>query len=216
MTITLAVTERDKKTTTDSLRANGKVPAVVYGPKQEPISIALEAAAFDKVRKEAGESTLVELSGLSKSIEVLIKGVDFNPLKQQVVHVDFYAVEKGKAITTHIKLEFIGEAPVEESKVGVLNKVLHEIEVTCKPVDLPNHIDVDLSTLVGLEDKILVKDLVIPSGVTVDTEGEDPIVVVSAARVTTEDEDAATEAVDMDSIEVEQKGKVEEGEAEEK
>lgn len=207
MTITLTATERDKATTVDSLRANGNVPAVVYGPKQEPIAISLDAKAFNKVRKEAGESTIVELTGLKDTIEVLIKQVEFDPVKQQIVHVDFYALEMGKEITTHIKLEFIGEAPAEESKIGNVNKVLHEVEVTCKPKDLPNHIDVDLSTLVTLEDKIHVSDLNIPKGVTVNTEAEDSVVVVSAARVVTEDEEETAEAPDMDSIEVEQKGK---------
>lgn len=211
MTITLAVTERDKDTTANTLRANGNVPAVVYGPKQEPIAISLEAKAFTKVLNEAGESTVVELSGLKNPVEVLIKDVAFNPLKSEITHVDFYAVEKGKAITTNIKLEFIGEAPVEESKAGTINKVLHEIEVTCKPADLPSHIDVDLSTLETLESKILVKDLKVGKGVEVETDLEDSVVVVSAARISTEDEDEAEAgAVDMDSIEVEQKGKTEE------
>lgn len=214
MTITLAVTERDEKTTLDSLRANGNVPAVVYGPKQESIAVSIEAKALDKIRKEAGESTIIELSGLKKPIEVLIKDVDFNPLKQQVVHVDFYAVEMGKEITTNIKLEFVGEAPVEASKAGNVNKVLHEVEVTCKPADLPNHIDVDLSNLVSVEDKIHVSDLKIPKGVTMNNHPEESVVVVSPARIQTEDEEVASEAVDMDAIEVEQKGKVEEVEEE--
>lgn len=207
MTITLIATERDKTTKVDLLRANGKVPAVVYGPKLDPITISLDAKSFDKVRQEAGESTIVELSGLKDKIEVLIKDVEFNPVKQQIVHVDFYAVEMDKEITTHIKLEFIGEAPVEEAKIGSINKVLHEVEVTCKPADLPNHIDVDLSVLVNIEDKIHVKDLSIPAKVTVNTDPDDSVVVVSPVKETTEDEDEAAEAPDMDAIEVEQKGK---------
>ncbi len=212
MTITLAVTERDEKTTLDSLRTGGNLPAVVYGPKQEPISISMDAKAFDKARKEAGESTIVELTGLKDSVEVLIKEVEFNPIKQQVMHVDFYAIERGKEMTANITLNFIGEAPVEASKAGTVTKVIHEVEVTCKPVDLPNHIDVNIESLVNIEDKIFVKDLQIGKGVTVNTHADDPVAVVSASRVSTEDEDEAAEAVDMDSIEVEQKGKGEEGE----
>ncbi len=212
MTITLAVTERDEKTTLDSLRANGNVPGVVYGPKQEAISISMDAKAFGKVRKEAGESTIVELAGLKDSVEVLIKEVEFNPIKQQVMHVDFYAIERGKEMTTNITLNFVGEAPVEASKAGTVTKVIHEVEVTCKPSDLPNHIDVNIETLVNVEDKIFVKDLKVGKGVTIETHGEDPVAVVSAARQSTEDEDTIAEAgvVDMDSIEVEKKGKGEE------
>ena len=212
MTITLPVTMRDKATTAKTLLANGSLPAVVYGPKQEPIPVTLDAKVFDKIRHDAGESTIVELTGLKETIEVLIKDLDFNPVKQQVMHVDFYAIERGKEMTTHITLNFVGDAPVEKSGAGSVTKVLQEVTVTCRPSSLPSHIDVDVSSLVNVEDKIFVNDLKVPEGVTVDTEGEDPVAVVSAARTEAEPESETT--VDMEAIEVEQKGKGEDGEAE--
>lgn len=210
MTMTLAVTERDNSKNLEVLRANGNVPAVIYGPAQAPIAVTLDGKEFDKVLKEAGESTVLELTGLKSPVEVLIKDVDFNPVKQRVNHVDFYAVEKGKEITTHVTLQFIGEAPVEESRAGLVTKVIHEIEVTCKPADLPNHIDVDLSVLKSVGDKIHVSDLGLPVGVKVSESPEDSVAVVSAAKQTPASEEA-TAPVDMDAIEVEQKGKIEEG-----
>jgi len=179
MTITLPVALRDKATKINELRTKGSVPAVVYGPKQEPINISLDAKVFEKVCKEAGESTVIELAGLVKPIEVLIKNVDFNPVKQQTLHVDFYAIEKGKEMTVCVPLEFINEAPVEKDKIGSVTKVLHEIEVTCVSSDLPSHIDVDLSTLVSVEDKIHIKDLKLAKGVTVHLSPEDIVVVVT-------------------------------------
>ncbi|MFT7644595.1 MAG: large subunit ribosomal protein L25 [Candidatus Paceibacteria bacterium] len=216
MTITLPVTLRDGSKKVYSLRANGGVPAVVYGPKQEPLSISLEGKSFGKILKEAGESTFVELTGLEESIEVLIKKVEFNPVKQQVLHVDFYAVERGKEMTTTVALEFIGEAPVEKSGAGSVTKVLHEIEVTCMPRDLPSHIDVDISVLASVEDKIHIGDLKVPKGVTIEVDVEDSVAVVSAARTHDEPEDEKATEIDMDAIEVEQKGKdeTEEGKTE--
>jgi large subunit ribosomal protein L25 len=213
MTITLAVTARDESEKVEVMRKNGDVPAVVYGTKQVPIAITLSGKEFEKVRKEAGESTIVELSGLEEPIEVLIKSVDFHPVKQQVTHVDFYAFERGKDMTTTVPLEFIGEAPVEESKDGSVTKVLYEVEVTCRPSHLPSHIDVDISGLVHVEDKIHISDLKAPEGVVVEGDPEDPVVVVSAARQTTEEEDEASTEIDMDAIEVEEKGKGEEEES---
>lgn len=203
MTIILPVTLRNESTNLKTLRANGSLPAVVYGSKQEPIAIELEAKVFDKIKKEAGESTIIELSGLKGKVEVLIKDVEFNPIKNQIMHVDFYAVEQGKEMTTHVGLEFIGEAPVEQSKLGSVNKVLHEVEVTCLPSLLPNHIDVDLASLVDLESKILIKDLKVAKGVAIHGHEEDPVVVVSAVNDTTEGEELV---VDMTAIEVEKKG----------
>jgi large subunit ribosomal protein L25 len=216
MTITLAVTARDESKSTDVIRKAGDVPAVVYGTKQEPISITLSGKEFDKVRKEAGESTIVELSGLDETIEVLIKDVAFHPVKQEVTHVDFYAFERGKDMTTTVPLEFIGEAPVEESKEGTVTKVLHEIEVTCRPSALPSHIDVDISGLVNVEDKIHISDLKAPEGVTIEGEPEDPVAVVSAAKQVSEDDEEAAGEIDMDAIEVEEKGKGESEDSEEK
>lgn len=202
MTITLPVTKRDNAQKTSAVRANGDIPAVVYGPKQEAVAITLPAKTFDKIRKEASESTIVELTGLEEPLEVLIKDIEFNPVKQEVMHVDFYAIERGKDMTTDVPLAFIGEAPAE--KVGSVTRVLHEVTVTCRPSNLPGHIDVDLSALKTIEDKIHVSDLKVGEGVVIDTPADEVVAVISVAR---EESDEDVEPVDMDAIEVEEKGK---------
>ncbi len=203
--MTLAVTKRDDTTSLEALRANGSIPAIVYGRAQAPLAIVLEEKVFDKIRKEAGESTVLQLTGLDTPVEALIKEVDFNPVKQRVMHVDFYAVEKGKEITAHVPLHFIGEAPVEASAAVSVTKVLHEIEVTSTPANLPSHIDVDLSVLKTVECKIHVSDLVVPKGVTLHALPEESVAVVTAAKQTPASDESAT--IDMNAIEVEQKGK---------
>lgn len=211
MTMTLAVTVRDKSKSLEALRASGYIPAVVYGPVQEPAEIVIEEKIFDKVRREAGESTVLELTGLSKPMEVLIKEVDFSPIRQQIIHVDFLALEKGKEITTHVPLHFVGVAPVEDLKLGTVTKVLHEVEVVCMPANLPNHLDVDLSNLKTVEDKIHVSDIVVPAGVQITLEAEETVAVVGQAAES--EEEAEETAIDMDAIEVEKKGKSEAEEA---
>ncbi|MCD5381383.1 MAG: 50S ribosomal protein L25 [Candidatus Pacebacteria bacterium] len=205
MTITLPVTLRDDATSVAKIRSEGNIPAVAYGPNNEPVSIFIEEKAFAKVRKEAGESTIVELTGLENKWEVLIKGMEFSPVRQEILHVDFYAVDLKKEMTTNVALEFIGEAPAEKANEGSVTKVLHEVEVTCMPADLPSHIDVDLTALVAVDSKIFVKDLEVGKGVTVTAEGEEPVVIISAARQEVVEEEVTE--VDMDAIEVEQKGK---------
>lgn len=188
-------------------REAGMVPAVVYGPKQEPISIVVEKVLFTKTLEEAGESTILTLVGLDEELEVLIHDVAFNPGKGGVDHADFYAIERGKELTTNVALEFIGEAPA--TKLGaVLNKALHEVEVTCRPSDLPSHIDVDVTGMMDVEAYIAVKDLVVPAGVKIQNDPELMVVTITAAR---EEEPETVEAVDMGAVEVEKKGKKEEG-----
>lgn len=206
MTITLNVEKRGEKAeSADALRNKGILPGVVYGPKQEATPLAIDKKAFEKVLKEAGESTIVALEGLGAVTEVLIHDVAFDAHKGGVTHVDFYAIERGKELTVDVPLEFINEAPVEKTG-ATANKILHEIEVTCRPSNLPSHINVDLSVLVDDESVIHIKDLVIPEGVTVENDPEDVVVNVSAAR---EEEPEEAGDVDMDAIEVAQKGKEE-------
>ena len=148
MTLTLSVTKREERgKTTQKLRADGKIPAVVYGPKQEAVPVTIEKVAFDKVFSEAGESSIIKLEGIDGAPEVLVHDVSFDPVKGGASHVDFYAIEAGKELTTDVPLEFIGEAPAIKLG-GTLTKALHEVEVTCLPNKLPQHIDVDVSVLV--------------------------------------------------------------------
>lgn len=203
-------TERGKKLKTS--RSAGKLPAVVYGPKETAAAIFLDRAAFLKVFKQAGESSIITISGVGSDKDVLVHEVAFDPLRGGVTHVDFYAIEAGKELTVDVPLEFVGEAPALKQG-GTLTKVLHEIEITCKPKDLPKHIVVDVSSLVDYESQIHVSDLVIPAGVKVENDPEDVVVLVQA--VVEEVEPEVPEAIDMSAIEVEKKGKEETEESEE-
>lgn len=198
MTLKLEVEKRDASTKT--VRADGKIPAIVYGPKQEPISIAVDKVRFEKTLDTAGESTIINLIGLDEDVEVLVQDVAFNAERGGVEHADFYAIERGKELTTNVGLEFVGEAPVEKSG-AVVNKILQDIEITCRPSDLPSAIEVDLSVLETDEDQIHVSDLVIPEGVTVNLEADALVVAVSAAREEEPEEEPAE--VDMDAVQVE-------------
>ncbi|MFT7507093.1 MAG: large subunit ribosomal protein L25 [Acidimicrobiales bacterium] len=201
MTTKLEVTKREGNV--ETLRSEGNIPAIVYGPKQEPISITVSKIVFEKTLHEAGESTIISLVGLDEEIEVLVHDVAFNAEKGGVEHVDFYAIERGKELTTNVTLEFVGEAPIEKTGATV-TKVLHELEVTCRPGVLPSHIDVDITVLVDEQSQILVKDLKIADDITLSAEPDAVVASVSAAR---EEESEEVEAVDMDAVEVEEKGK---------
>ena len=210
MTFSLAVetrTVRGKKL--ESLRKGGKLPAVVYGPKEAATPLTIDRVTFEKMFKEAGESSVITLTGLGTPKEVLVHDVAFDTVRGGVTHVDFYAIEAGKEITVHVPLEFVGEAPALK-KGGTLTKVLHEIEVTCVPASLPQHISVDISSLDSLDAQIHVRDLVVPKGVTFSNDPEDVVVLVQAVE---EEAEVAPSAIDMSAIEVEKKGKTEEEEA---
>ncbi|MCA9363707.1 50S ribosomal protein L25 [Candidatus Kaiserbacteria bacterium] len=207
MAATLEVSQREERgKATEALRANGKIPAVLYGPTEEAVAISLDRASFERTLREEGESSIYTLTGLGTDKEVLVHDVAFDPARGGVIHVDFYAIEAGKELTTDVPLEFIGDAPALKLG-GTLTKVLHEVEVTCRPSDLPKHIEVDISALQNLDDQIHVSDLALPAGVKVENDPHDVIVLVQAVE---EEKEDASAPVDMSAIEVEEKGKKEE------
>ncbi len=206
MTFELTVEKRERTGTNSlgALRAEGFIPAVVYGKKEENTPIKLSIRDFKKAFKSAGESAIITLKGLDDDKEVLIHDVDFEPVKGEPRHVDFYAIERGKKLTVTVPLEFIGVAPAVKELGGVLVKVLHELEIEVLPRDLPQSIEVDISPIADFETSLHVKDLVLPEGVA---STADPEEVVASANEAKEEVFEEPEAVDMDAIEVEEKGK---------
>ncbi len=201
----LTIQERDVKDTAASFRAKGLLPCVYYGPKDTPVSIVTDQTEFLKVLKQAGESTVVALVNGKEEIEVLIHDVSYDPVKGQVIHVDFYVPEKGKTVEVEVPIEFVGVSGAVKDMGGTLVKVLHELEVEAFPKDLPKNVAVDISVLKDLESQILAKDIKLPTGVALIT---DPEEVVASISVTEEEE--AAPAADLASIEVAKKGKKEE------
>ncbi len=177
--ITITITER-KDSKNSALRAKGDTPAVFYGPQEEATAISINTIEFNKVWKEAGESTIIILKGLGDDKEALIKDVQWHPITDEVVHVDFYAIERGKLLTVSVPLEFVGEAPAEKLG-GNVNKVLHELELEVKPSEIPQSIDVDLTALTELSSTITVGDLTLPPSATPTFELTDAVASVSEA-----------------------------------
>lgn len=203
----LEAQKRDIKENLQNLRKGGFIPAVVYGPKQEALSIKLNTIEFKKAYREAGESTVVELSVDGDKHEVLIQQVDRDAIKGEVLHVDFYAIEKGKKVTVNVPLEFVGEAPAEKTLGGVLVKVLHEVEIEAMPKDLPHEIEVSIDSLVDFEAQIHAKDLIMPNGVTLLTDADEVVVLVQAHKEEVE------EAVEFDPNAVKTEGEIKKAES---
>jgi large subunit ribosomal protein L25 len=199
----LEAKKRDIKENLKNLRKGGFIPAVVYGPKQAAVSIKINTIAFLKAYRDAGESTIVELSVDGENHDVLIQQIDREAVKGDVLHADFYAVEKGKKVSVHVPLEFVGEAPAEKLG-GVVAKVMHEVEVEAMPKDLPHEIEVSIEALTDMDSQIHASDLKMPSGVTLLTDAEEVIVLIQAQR---EEEEESTVEFDPNAIQTESEAK---------
>jgi large subunit ribosomal protein L25 len=202
------------------------VPAVVYGAQVENTLVSVLSTDFVKILKIAGESSTIVLDiagtseksgtegkvGASKKVDVLIHEVQVDPVKGQPIHIDFLAIDMNKPVEVTIPLEFIGLAKAEKDGLGTLVKVLHEVDIEALPKDLPHNIQVDVTGIATLEDKIHAKDIKLPKGVTLITEGDEVVALVAVIKEEVEE----VAPVDLSAIEVEKKGKKDEEGGEEK
>ena len=180
-----------------NLRAQGQLPATVYGKSGKSVSIAVAKDAFTDVYKKAGETGLVELAVGTETKPVLIHTVQLHPVSSQPLHVEFHQVDLKEKVHANVPLEFVGEAPAVAQKLGVLLTVLDEIEVEALPAELPENITVDISGLAEVNQELKVSDLKIPSGVVLLTDSGltvvkvGPLVTREAAQMAAEEKAAA-------------------------
>lgn len=164
------------------MRQKGVMPAVLYGYGIESRPIAVPRADFERVYREAGESSLVTLEVEGRPYNVLIHDIARDPIKDKPIHADFYAVRMDKAIRVSVPLAFAGESPAVENEGGVLIKVVQELEVEALPQDLPHELRADLSRLAALESRLTVADIPTPPGVKILAEPGEVVVIVEAPR----------------------------------
>jgi large subunit ribosomal protein L25 len=189
-------------------KKEGHIPAVYYGSQSSSTPIFINFAEFNKVLASAGESSSITLLTEHGNENAMIQDVQFDPVKCSPIHVDFYIIEKGQKVHVKTPIVFIGESQAVKEG-GVLVKVMHELSLEGEPSKLPHEITVDIASLVTKDDAIKVSDIQLPAGVELyHITGDD--VIASITEVKEEVEEAP--AVDLSAIEVEQKGKKEEGE----
>src|SRR3989344_9313241 len=151
--ITREVQAREGSDSPELLRERGVIPAVFYGPKESATPISIDSLRLERLWREAGETTIVRLTGIEEEKDALIHDVQFHPVTGKLQHADFYVLEKGKKITIKVPLEFKGQAPAE--KAGhIIVKTLHEVEIEVTPQELPHGLPVDLSSLENVGDHI--------------------------------------------------------------
>lgn len=162
------------------LRNHGKTPGIVYGGAAQPRLIELDHnALWHALKKEAFHSSILEMELAGRTSQVLLRDVQLHPYKQQVLHVDFQRVSAQEKIHVKVPLHFTGEeeSPAVKFAKCLVNHIMTEVEVSCLPADLPEHIEVDLSRL-EKGDTLHLGAVPMPAGVSALLHGqEDPVVV---------------------------------------
>lgn len=173
------------------LRRQGKVPGVVYGRNTDNLHLEVDANALNRLLASAGGGGLIDLAIEGQTKTVLIRDVQREPDRDDILHVDFHAVDLDQEVQTQVPVVLVGEDQ-RESDGGVVTQLVREVTVTCMPADIPERIEADVSGL-GIGESLLVSDLKAPEGVNIISPGEDVVVNVTASRAAAA-EGAAQEA----------------------
>jgi large subunit ribosomal protein L25 len=186
------------------LRAQGRIPAIIYGHKQQPTPISIARDSVWEMIKRSTHLAQLEFDGSSEM--VLVRDVQWDYLGKEIIHLDFARVSAEESIATEVRLDLRGTAPgVGEG--GVLEHLVHALQVHCRATAIPESIKVDISSL-RLGEAIHVRDLKLPEGVTTTVDPESLLVhVVSPAAVPEPTE--TTEGTQPEVIKPERKDKEE-------
>jgi large subunit ribosomal protein L25 len=180
------------------LRHTGKVPAILYGGKQEPRALVLDQQnLLTMIGNEKFYSSIVQLKIGDKTQEAIVKAVQMHPARNIVVHVDLLRVSENEPLRIHLPIHFKNEttAPGVKLQGGVISHMAADVEVVALPKDLPEFLEVDLSTM-NLNETRFLSDIPLPPGVTIPalTHGKNvPVVSIHSPRAE-EPEAAATAA----------------------
>ncbi len=170
MELTIECKPRDPKAKPNALRRQGLLPVVLYGHQgTESVSLTVDQKAADMLlRKAAVNNTMIDLQipDMPWNGKALLREVQAHPWKSSVYHLSFFAVKAQDAVEVGVTLNFIGEPTGVKNDGGVLNTEVNEVTVKCKAIDIPETIDVDVSSL-GIGDSLTVADLVLPAGAVV-------------------------------------------------
>jgi len=164
------------------LRREKKIPAVIYG-HGEPKLVYIDSHIFELKFKHVAENEIINISLGDEIVEVLIKDYQSDILKGKITHLDFYEVEKGKLLKTHVPIRLVG-SPKGVREGGIMENPLHEFEVECLPKDLPEFIEINISDL-DTGHALHAGDVVPPTNVKILNKHDQVVAFVGHAKTAT-------------------------------
>jgi large subunit ribosomal protein L25 len=178
------------------LRAEGKIPAVVYGHGMEPISVSVDRRELRQALSgAAGMNTILDLSVDGAVYPTLIKDIQRHPVKRSVQHIDFIQVNLNEEVVVSIPIHLEGESKEVSAGNGLIDLAMQELQVRTTPRNIPDGITIDVSEMT-MDTVIRVEDLPLPSGVTAEDDADAPVVTVLTMRAPVDD--AASEETASD------------------
>ena len=178
------------------LRTAGKVPAVLYGHGIEPVSLAVGSRELRAaLTSDAGLNALISLDVGGERHLAMARQLQRHPVRRTIDHVDFVVVRRDEVVSADVNIHLVGEAQEVERADGLVEQQMFSLLVQAKPGDIPNAIDVDISSL-SIGEAIRVGDLQLPAGVTTEVDPDETVVAGSTTRAAAEEEEEAEDVGD--------------------
>ena len=181
-------------------RRAGKVPAVVYGAGKENQSLLLDHhEIFHNLETEGFHSAIIKIKVGGNVEQAILRDVQMDPVKPNVLHVDFQRISATEKLHIAVPLHFVGEedAPGVKTGHGIMSHMINEVDVSCLPADLPEYLEIDVSKL-EIGDSVYLSDIKVPEGVEITAlmhDGEDQLVAtVYEPQLEIEEEELEAEA----------------------
>lgn len=181
------------------LRRNGLIPSNIFGNKIESLNLQVSVSDFNKAFSQAGETNIIMLNikGEKKSRPVLISDIHQDPVTHDFLHVSFHQVDLKKVVTATVPVVTTGESAAVKEQGGVLVTNIQEIEVEALPTDLPDKIEIDVSSLTEIGQSIALSDLKLDlTKLSFELDPETPIVSIQAQQEEEPEEPEETDDVE--------------------
>ena len=164
------------------MRAEGRIPATVYGMGREPVSVTIERADLRRaMTTEAGVNALIRLDIDGESDHALVKEIQRHPVRRDVIHLDLQRIDPAKPMLLTVPIELIGDSKKVTSAGGVIELKLRQLKVSVRPDSIPTHIVVDQSEMV-VDDMITVGEMSLPDGVSSEVDEATPGAIARLTR----------------------------------
>ena len=179
--------EGTRKGANRKLRATGRVPAVLYGQGGEAVTLSVDARQATHLFQQISvENTIIQLKVKGEDdVQALVREVQVASVRPDLVHIDFYKVQKGVKLEVNVPVELVGTSNGVRNDGGILEQVVHEVAVRCLPDQIPETIEIDVTAL-ELHGSLHISDLKVPEGVEILEDAEQTLCVVSAPRLEVE------------------------------
>ena len=177
------------------LRYRGQLPAVVYGEGAESVACSVDYRALTDLLKAHGRNAIITLSAGDASQSTIIKDIQYHPLGDEILHVDFHRIDLTRKIVVEVPIQATGSAVGVRIGEGILEQMLHELEVECLPTEIPDHVEIDVSDL-DIGDSLHVSDIVADGGdLTIVTDADRTVFAVAAPTLIIEEEEEDEEGL---------------------